>query len=54
MWRYGGSSDFSVNQSPNPLILGLEILDLDYWLSNSIYIHVSINFTETLILTPIT
>ena len=34
MRRYGGSSDFIVNQSPNPLILGLEILDLNFGLDN--------------------
>ena len=30
MRRYGGPSDFIVNQSPNPLILGLEIFDLAF------------------------
>ena len=30
----GGPSNFIVNQSPNPWILGFEILDLDYGLDN--------------------
>ena len=35
-WFLDGDSNckFSVNQSPNPLILGLEILDLDFGLDN--------------------
>ena len=30
----GGPSNFIVNQSPNPWILGFEILDLDFGLDN--------------------
>ena len=32
----GGPSNFSVNQSPNPGILGFEILDLDFGFDNKI------------------
>ena len=31
----GGPSNFIVNQSPNPWILGFEILDLDFGLDNN-------------------
>ena len=31
-WVVGGPSNFIVNQSPNPWILGFEILDLDFGL----------------------
>ena len=31
-WWVGGPSNFIVNQSPNPWILGFEILDLDFGL----------------------
>ena len=30
----GGPSNFIVNQSPNPWILGFEIFDLDFGLDN--------------------
>ena len=33
-WVVGGPSNFIVNQSPNPWILGFEILDLDFGLDN--------------------
>ena len=33
-----GPSNFIVKQSPNPWILGFEILDLDFWLDNLIFI----------------
>ena len=33
-WWVGGPSNFIVNQSPNPWILGFEILDLDFGLDN--------------------
>ena len=31
----GGPSNFIVNQSPNPWILGFEILDLDFGLDKN-------------------
>ena len=41
----GGPSNFIVNQSPNPWILGFEILDLDFRLDNNLelYQHYSSN-----------
>ena len=43
-WVGGGPSNFIVNQSPNPWILGFEILDLDFGLdkrkNNQFFSHV--------------
>ena len=45
-WWVGGPSNFIVNQSPNPWILGFEILDLDFGLDNNI--QFKIVFVHTL------